>query len=225
MKEFKLRASKGGVMLPNGKNAYKLGVGAITYIEEWVISQFTGKKKDITSKYLQRGIDVEHKAIERAARHFNCELVKNEVYLENDYFCGTFDTLFEYKMVIDVKSSWDCFTFPYFMSEPPKDYVAQLQIYMELLGVKKAALVYCLENGTDEQIERKAWELSKKAGKDEMDMDDWNEAEALLNYDHLPEKNRIKVFEFDYDAEMIATLQDRVVAARDYIKNELIVQL
>jgi hypothetical protein len=128
-------------------------------------------------------------------------------------------------MVIDVKSSWDCFTFPYFMSEPPKDYIAQLQIYMELLGVKKAALVYCLENGTDEQIERKAWELSKKAGKEEMDMDDWNQAEALLNYDHLLEKNRIKVFEFDYDAEMIATLQDRVVAARDYIKNELIVQL
>jgi hypothetical protein len=33
---------------------------------------------------------------------------------------------------------------------------------------------------------------------------------------------RIKVFEFDYDAELVEKIKLRVLDARDYIKNELL---
>jgi hypothetical protein len=154
--------------------------------------------------------------------YYGVELKKNEVQLNNEFFQGTFDTIIEGKMVIDTKVPFDAFTFPYFVDEIPKDYFLQLQIYMNLTNTPKAALCYCLENGTEEQINRLAWKLANEKGKEEFDIEEWDEAEQQLSYDHLPEEMRIKVYEFDYDHSVIEQLQKRVLEAREYINNELI---
>lgn len=190
------------------------------YIKEWLISQVTGKRKVIYSKYLRRGIDAEDSSIERGAKTFGIEMIKNEQYFENDHFCGTPDVLTE-DYVIDFKTPFDAFTFPYFMTEPPLDYVAQLQVYMELTGKRKAKLCYCLENGTLEQINKLAWQKAKDSGHDEPTIEDWDEAEADLNYDHLDDHLRIKTFEIEYDATIIENLKESVIFAREYIETEL----
>lgn len=223
MKEFKLRASAAGTLMTNGRGKDAvMGETAKSYVKEWVISQLTGKTKEISSKYLTRGIEVEPLAIERIARYYNQPLAKNETQLEDEYFTGTYDTMIKSVMVIDAKAPWDCFTMPYFVNQVDKDYHLQLQVYMELTGLKKAALCYCLENGTAEEIEKLSWKIAKKAGREEPDIEDWEAADRQLNYDHLPESMRIKVWEFDYDADIIADLQQRVLDARVYIKNELL---
>lgn len=215
MNIFKMRASAGGKLLTASGKVSK-GQTPRTYQEEWLISEITGKQKEIDSKYLRRGVEMEDAAIKRVG----VNLVKNEESFENEYFKGTPDVITE-DTVIDTKCSWDCFTFPYFMKEPPILYVAQLQIYMHLTGRKKAKLAYCLENGTMEQINRLAWQKAKSDGADEPSIEHWDEAEKDLNYDHLPDHLRIKIFDFEYDQSMIDNLIEGVVLGREYV-NELL---
>lgn len=217
MKEFKLRASKGGVLSQTGK----MGAGTKTYVQEWLISELTGKEKRIDSKYLRSGVERESASLIRASKYFGVELKKNTIQLENDFFTGEFDAKTDDR-VIDVKSSWDAFTFPFFESEPDKGYYRQLQIYMDLTGLKKAALVYCLENGTEEMIESLSWRLAKEEGEEEPTIEHWDKAEAELNYDHLPDKMRIKVFNFERDEELIENMRQAVLDCRKYIKEELL---
>jgi hypothetical protein len=224
MKQFKCRASCGGKLLTNDRSGKAMGESAKSYIKEWLISEITGKEKDIKSKYLSRGNSMEDFAINRAGKYYGCELVKNEIYLENDYFTGTYDAK-NNERVIDTKVPFDCFTFPFFVSIIDPDYYAQLQIYMDLTGLRKASLCYCLENGSEEQIERLSWQIAKESGKDEPDMKEWEEAEKQLSYDHLPDEMRIRVFEFEYDDEFILKAKQRVLDARKYIEEELLTQI
>lgn len=217
MKQFKLRASKGSVLLQTGK----MGAGTKTYVQEWLISQLTGKEKRIDSKYLKSGIERELASLARASKYFGVELKKNTTKLENDFFTGEFDAKTD-DTVIDVKSSWDAFTFPLFEPEPDKGYVRQLQIYMDLTGLEKASLVYCLENGTEEMIESLSWRIAKEEGAEEPDITHWEKAEKELNYDHLPENMRIKVFSFERNDELISNMRQAVLDCREYINNELL---
>lgn len=221
MKKFKIRASAAGKLLTNGRAKDSMGETAKTYIKEWVISQITGKEKDIKSKYLSRGKDMECAAIERVSKYYCTELEKNETFLENEYFCGTYDAK-NFERVIDTKVPFDCFTFPYFISEVDPDYYAQLQVYMDLTGLKKASVCYCLENGSNEQIERLSWQIAKDKLMDEPEIEEWDEAEKQLSYDHISDDLRIRVYEFEYDAELIEKLKSRVIEARSYIENELV---
>jgi len=215
MKEFKIRASAGGKLL-TAKGAVSKAQTPRSYQEEWLISEITGKKKEIDSKYLRRGIEMEAAAIKRVGSN----LVKNEESFEDEYFTGTPDVITE-DTVIDTKCSWNCFTFPYFMKEPPIGYIAQLQIYMHLTGRKKAKLAYCLENGTMEQINKLAWSKAKEEGRDEPTIENWDEAEKDLNYDHLPEHLRIKAFELEYDQAMVDNIIEGVILGRKYVSELL----
>jgi hypothetical protein len=224
MKQFKCRASQIGKILTNDRSGKGMGETAKTYAKEWLISQITGKEKDIKSKYLERGNAMESKAIERVAKYYNCELEKNDINLEDDFFTGTFDAKI-IERVIDTKVPFDAFTFPFFLEKIDPDYYGQLQVYMHLTGLKKASLCYCLENGSDEQIESLSWNIAKELEKDEPDIYDWEEAEKKLSYDHLDENLRIKVFEFDYDEDFIKKAEERVLQVREYIEKELLTQI
>jgi len=224
MKQFKCRASQIGKLLTNDRSGKAMGETAKSYCKEWLVSEFTGKQKEITSKYLSRGNEMENFAIQRVSKYYCCELVKNEIKLENEYFTGTYDTK-NFERVIDTKVPFDAFTFPFFVSEPDKDYYEQLQIYMDLTGLRKASLCFCLENGSQEQIEKLSWKLAKELDKEEPDMTEWDEAERLLSYDHLPEHLRIKVYEFEYDETFIEQAKQRVIEARKYIETELLTKI
>lgn len=224
MNQFKIRASAAGKLLTNGRAKDSMGETAKSYIKEWLISEITGKTKEIKSKYLERGNALEADAIARVSKYYQTELKKNEEYLENEYFTGTFDAR-TFDRVIDTKVPFDAFTMPYFIDELDSDYYAQLQVYMNLTGLRKAALCYCLENGSLEQVERLSWQLAKEREKDEPDIEEWDDAQKALSYDHLPDHLRIKVYEFDYDEPLIEKLKSRVIEAREYIENELLTKL
>jgi hypothetical protein len=194
MKTFKLRASAGGDLW---SASGKLIDGNKKYLQEWVKSQIYGVQKQIKSKYLEKGSVMEAEAIDKAIQWAGLDFVlKNEQHYEDDYFTGTPDIIGS-DYVVDTKCSWDCFTFPLFDTEiPTKDYYFQLQIYMHLTGKKKAKLIYMLLN-TPEYL---TWEVP-------------------ADYDAIDPKFRHKVFEIEYSPEVIADLQQRVIAAREYINN------
>ena len=211
MKQFKCRASQVGKLLTNDRSGKAMGETAKSYIKEWYVSELTGKQKEIKSKYFDRGNAMEIFAIARVSKYYKTSIEKNEIQLENEYFTGTFDAR-TIDRVIDTKVPFDAFTFPFFDTKIDSDYYAQLQIYMNLTGLRKASLCYCLENGSEEQIQKLLWQI------EEPTIDDWEEAERQLSYDHLPDNLRIKVFEFDYDETFIEKAIQRVKDAREFLE-------
>ena len=194
---FKIRASASGKVMTNPRAKTELiSETTKSYVKEYLISEIYGIKKSINNKYLSKGIWLEDEAIDKAIDWLDIPFaLKNEKYFEDDFFCGTPDLILEDE-VIDIKCSWDAFTFPLFENEiPTKDYFYQLQVYMHLTGKRKARLVYVLLNTPEELL-----------------------YEEKHSYDNMDKKYRIKTFDVDYSEDIIADLKDRVTNIREYIK-------
>ena len=200
MKEFKVRASASGKLMtaPRAKSE-SISETTKTYLKEWAISEIYGVEKEIKSKYITKGLTKEDEAIDKAIEWLDLDFVlKNEKYFEDDYFCGTPDIITDDE-VLDIKCSWDCFTFPLFDTEiKNKDYFTQLQVYMHLTGKKRARLVYVLLNTPEEMH----WEQQ-------------------LKYDDKPKKLRINAFSVDYEPLVIESLKEKVIESRKYINENL----
>jgi len=189
--EFKLRASAGGKLATAPRNKSEaLSETTKSYLKEWLIEQNYGYKKEIQNKYIERGLADEDLAINKAIEDLNLPFVlKNEYSFDDEYFTGTPDLILN-DCVLDIKTSWSCFTFPIFETEiPNKDYFYQLQIYMHLLGVPKAKLVYVLLDN------------------------------EMINHFYGYDCKRVKVFEIDYDSKVIEDLKEKVKEARIYLSS------
>ena len=199
LNEFKIRCSAIGLIMTEARaKSETLSQTCISYLEQWVKEQLYNTKKQINSKYLTKGNEVEIEAIEYYAEAKDLGFVlKNQDYFENDFITGTPD-LITNGVVYDFKSSWDCFTFPLFETKVDKNYEAQLQGYMSLTGLKNAKLVYTLQN-TPDQLQ-------------------WDEP---IDYSIYPENLRIKEFEIAYDSEFIERVNNRVIECRKYINTNL----
>jgi len=198
LKEFKQRASSAGKLIPDPRSKdEELSKTTKSHLQEWLKSEIYGIRKQIKSKYLDKGNAVEDSAIDYAAAELGWLFaIKNQEFFEDDYFCGTPDVILE-DTIVDIKSSWDGFTFPLFEDEiPNKDYLHQLQVYMHLTGKRKATLCYVLMN-TPEHLSY----------------------EEPQDYSEIESKYRIKTFSFEYDQEVIDKLIERVKISREYIKS------
>lgn len=200
MKQFKIRCSAIGQIMTNPRTKKDIEAGVLSsttknYVQEWVKEQIYGRRKDISSKYLDKGNQLEDESIEFLTANSDYGfLIKNEEHFENDFLTGTPDIITNDE-VIDMKNSWDCFTFPLFFDViPNKDYMYQLQGYMALTGRKKAKLVYTLMT-TPKDI---------NFGKED-------------NYDEVDAKYRIKEFVVERDDEIIQAIQNRVKQVQEYI--------
>lgn len=199
LNKFKIRCSAiGQIMTEPRSKSETLSQTCISYLEQWVKEQLYNTKKQINSKYLTKGQEVEVEAIEYYSEVKNLGFVlKNQDHFENEFITGTPD-LITGDTVYDFKSSWDCFTFPLFETKVDKNYECQLQGYMNLTGLKKAKLVYTLQN-TPEELQ-------------------WDEP---IDYSIYPDYLRIKEFEIAYDPEFIERVNNRVIECRNYIETNL----
>jgi hypothetical protein len=196
IKEFQIRCSVISDIMTNPRSkSDTLSQTCKSYLETWVKEQIYSTRKEIKSKYLTKGIEVESQALEYYSDVNQLGfLVINQDGYQNDFITGTPDLIFK-NTVYDFKSSWDCFTFPLFDTEADKGYWMQLQGYMHLTGLKSAKLVYTLQNTPEELVYG--------------DAKDYTEIDA---------KFRIKEFSFNYDPDFIASVESRVIDCREYVK-------
>lgn len=197
MRTYKIRASRAGAIMTNPRTkSEEISQTAKTAVEDWLKFQIYGFQKEIRSKYLSKGNDLEDMAIDSAIDWLDLDMVlKNKDLIEDEYFIGTPDIILPNE-VIDIKCSWDAYTFPLFDTEiPTKDYFYQLQVYMHLTGKKASRLVYVLLN-TPEHLTY----------------------ETPRDYDSLDKKYRIKTFDVAYDPEVILELQEKVKKIRVLIQ-------
>jgi hypothetical protein len=196
---FKCRASALGKLMTSPRSKSEtLSQTTKSYLEEWVKEQIYGVKKQINSKYIQKGLALEDTAIEFYSVAENKSfMIKNLDHFEDDFFTGTPDCILD-DVVYDFKTSWDCFTFPLFDQEVDMGYYYQLQVYMHLTGLKKAKLVYTLQ-----------------------DTPEFLSYEEPVSYSHVDYKYRVKEFDIDFDPAVIETAKAKVLECRDYIKELL----
>ena len=189
-----------------------------SYIKELVLEHKYGIRKEINSRYLDKGNMVENESIELTEKVLDLDLiVKNETYFENEFICGTPDIIMG-DTIIDVKSSWSAHTFPFFLDEelPNKDYYYQVQGYMALTGATKGMVVYCLINTPEEivldEIRRTSW------SRHELDVTEETEAEVRQQheFDHIPEVNRVKAYHIERNEDVIQAIYDRVEECKIY---------
>lgn len=199
---YKQRASASGNITSQprtkkDKEAGNLSKTTESLVQDWLKESIYGIKKEFSSKYTDKGNLLEYEAIEMAIEWLGLDFLtkKNEEYFEDEFFTGTPDLILEDE-IIDIKCSWDAFTFPLFENElPEKNYFYQLQVYLHLTGKKKGRVVYVLVN-TPEELMR---------GQPEYD------------YSETAPEFRIKTFDVDYDPEVIEFLQSQIIKIRTYI--------
>lgn len=199
-----------------------------THLVDVYVSAVYGRKTEITSKFLEKGLMVEEDSITLYSRATKTFFLKNEEHLSNDFIMGTPDLytgsdVHHADLVIDVKSSWDIFTYHRAATAPMnKMYYWQLQGYMWLTGAQRAKLVYCLVNTPEKLIndeKRKMFYASNSIDPDT----DWSYMEACadldkaLTYDDIPIDKRYFTFEVERNDEDLKALQDRVIRGREFL--------
>ena len=215
---LKIRCSAIGKIMTNARSKSEvLSKTCKSYLQELAIEEMYGIKKEFSSRYTDKGIEVERTSIDLVQD--NCDfgfMYKNEEHFENDYLTGTPDVNTD-NILLDVKSSYDASTFPWFEEEiPNKDYYYQLQGYMALCNKRKSVLAYCLVNTpfqiVEDEVRRAHWKEHLIEENEELRAD----VEARHNFDHIPPEKRIKTFEVRYDKEVVKAIYERIKECRKY---------
>ena len=200
---LKLRASSLADIMADGKGG-GLSAGAKTHIQQLAKEFIYGYDKRITSKYMDKGIQVEDQSIELLNSVLFTDYKKNTERKENDWITGECD-IFTGDMIYDIKSSWSLDTFPVLASQGENStYEWQLRAYMWLWNVDKAAIAYCLVNTPEELI--------------------GYENTSIHIVDHINPELRVTFVKYERDKSLEEKIQSKVEAARLYYQ-EVIEQI
>lgn len=215
IENFRIRASQCGVLMTTSRSkGDPLSQTAKTLLDEWLIEQIYGVKKNIENKYLTKGKNLESEAIDAYGDFTGTSfIVKNNIRKTDEYFTGECDVLLSDK-IVDVKCSWSPFTFPIFETEINKNYYAQAQIYMHLYDKKKFDLCYYLGDTPSELIE---YEYKKHIDNNPDTPLELIDFERSMKFSHLPLNKIIKIFNIDFDPDFI----DRAVEKYNQCMNYL----
>lgn len=217
MKQFKIRASAASKIVTS-PNATEISVGAKTFCETWAKEQLYNRRKVFSSKYTDKGNVMEDNSIDTVAEHFNYGLlIKNEHELFNDFMTGTPDLILP-ELIIDVKNSWDPFTFPLFDKKVKSDYYWQGQVYMRLCNTKRFKLVYVLSDTPVHLIRKEAYWYAKDNGYEDLTEDLYREFEKRMTYSDVSMDLKIKSYDIELNMSDIELIEKQVIKCRNYIQ-------
>lgn len=213
---FKIRCSQIGQIMTNDRSGKGMGQTAKTYCDTWIKQKIYGRIKEITSKYMDKGIQNEEEAIQMVSERYGLGwLEKNEIHFTNSHMTGTPDII-NGDIIRDIKCSWDCFSFPLMETDLNKDYYWQLQGYMELTGINESYVDYVLTNTPDEIITR---QIGYEAGGYGITIEREQEIWDFHTYNTIPIQYRIKSFRVDRNDDDIQSIYNRVDQCRNYIES------
>lgn len=195
------RASSIGKMMaePRTKSEGILSVGARTYIRELAQQEILGMDFEVSSKEMQKGIEVEDQSIALLNRVRGLSLVKNTERRNNGFISGECD-LYDAtrKRGHDLKSSWSAKTFPGWVIDcEDKLYEWQMRAYMLLWDADEWEVNYALIDTPERLI--------------------GYEPLQMHCFGHIPEHMRLTSWLIKRDADKEALMLTKVIAAREYL--------
>lgn len=220
-KQFKMRCSALGALFTEPRiKSETISATLKTHLNNWYLEKTYGVRTDITSRYTDKGIQLEDEAIREYNKLFKTNHVKNDEYFEDDFIQGTPDIVSDDE-VLDIKCSFSLSSFPALETKcPNKAYDYQLQGYMRLTDKSKAKLVYVLLDTPEDIIVREAKSIMYKEKLPEDFLDILiEEVRESQTYSHIPIEKRIKIFEVDRNEDIIKAIDDKVANAREYLKS------
>ena len=197
----------------------ELSATAKTYCQKWLKEKLYNRRKEIRSKFIEKGNCNELLSLELINAQTMEDYTLNTEYRENDYLTGTCD-IEGVECIRDIKNSWSVDTFPLFdYGIKNKDYEWQLQGYMELYDKDFAYLDYTLTDAPLHLIKQEAKAIAYKDG---LDYDEiFPEVHRQMTYDDIPQHLKHKSFSLNRSRESIEKVYARVELCRQYI-NELV---
>ena len=198
---MKLRCSSLGKLMaePRSKSEGPLSVGAKTYIRELAAQEIFGVEFEVSSKQIEKGIEVEGDSIDLLNSVRGLSLVKNTERRSNDCITGECD-LFDAqaKRGHDIKSSWSIQTFPITVADcEDRLYEWQMRGYMALWDADEWEVNYCLVDTPDRLIGFEPMQLHVVS--------------------HLPEWMRVTTWTVKRDLEKEVAIFEKVKAANEYL--------
>jgi len=192
--------------------------------QQW-IEYTTGRTKEIHTKYFDKGILMEDKAIMMLSKLDSEFYDKNlETFYHHPFIEGTPDII-NHEKVIDVKCSWDIFNFfKVKFTKLDKGYMYQLQCYMELLRqrypkLEDAELCYCLMNTPEHiklaEIKKQEWRTGEFVALSDKE---YAQLEKNHNFDDMPDEKKVIRFSIKRDDAIIEAIEKRVIECRKYIE-------
>lgn len=202
MSEILFRCSSIGKLMtePKTQKEGPLSVGAKTYIRQLAAEDIFGVTFEVSSKAIEKGIEVEEKSIQLLNRVCGLSLTKNTERKSNGLITGECD-LFDSarRRGHDIKSSWSIATFPIASVDcEDKLYEWQMRGYMALWDADEWRVDYCLVDTPDCLI--------------------GYEPLALHVVDHIPEHMRVTSWVVKRDHEKELAIAAKVAEARKYYR-------
>ena len=226
MKELLFRCSSLGKLMTDPRTKSEtLSETAKSYIQDLFKERELGIYKEFSSRYTDKGLEMEDEAIQFASEVLNWDfVVKNETRFNNEWLTGEPDINTD-NLLADIKCSWSGSTFPLFDETlKNKDYYYQLQGYMMLTGHDTSELVYCLMNTphqiVEDEVRRQHWKLNLI----DEDLEVRQAVQEMHNFDQIPNNLRVKRFIVQKDEAAQEKIKERVEIAREYY-NQLLTQI
>lgn len=225
--ETHIRASSVGYLMTEpvtkaDKEAGLLSKTAQKHLLDVYIAEKYGRKKDIQTKQMKKGIEVEQESIDLLSMYLKMPFNKNEQRFTNDFISGSPDII-DNDRIIDIKSSYDLWTFIGNIPDKLDNlYYWQMQSYMWLTGTKSAVIAYCLVNTPENIIEQEKYYLLKKMDVATEENPEYvKEAmkiEFNMSFDDISLEERVLMFNVGRNEDDILRIQQKVEKAREFLR-------
>lgn len=152
----------------------ELTKGHLTFTKQLHRELKWGRRPQIKSKYLEKGILQEEDAITLLSRYKGILLKKNEERIHNSFITGIPDlylgeSIRKADIGYDTKCSWSVDTFPYPEDKLDPAYEFQNHGYMALTGAQLWTTAFCLVNAPGHQIMNEKFSLQRRFNFSELD--------------------------------------------------------
>jgi len=225
--ETLIRASSVGYLMTEpvtkaDKEAGVLSKTAQKHLLDVYISEKYNRRRDIQTKQMKKGIEVEQESIDLLSMFLKKPFNKNTERFSNKYITGLPDIIDD--GIIDIKSSYDLWTFLGNIPDKLDNlYYWQMQSYMWLTNTKSAVIAYCLVNTPDSIIQQEKYYLLKK-----MDVISDQSPEFIyeamkiefnMSFDDIEIDERILMFKVERNEDDILRIEQKVEKAREFLQD------
>jgi hypothetical protein len=197
----------------------ELSETAKKFVRDSVITYMYGRTKELKNKYIEKGKLAEQDSVDLLSEVTGNFYHTETERMNDEFFTGECDIIFD-DTIIDVKTSYDIFTFH---EADFKDlYYWQGQIYMRLYNKNKFQLAYCLVNMPDAMFMQMDRNLLYKYNSNEDDINYTKDHSNLVRnsfFDDIPSNEKVKIFECERNDAEMELLIERVKLAKAYAKD------
>ena len=216
---WKVHCSAIGQIMTINRSKTDVGETVKSFLKTILADDYYGKTVELYTDPIMKGTVMEEGAIELLGRCLDLDLFKNTEQLFDEYLVGTPDLILG-DTLIDIKCPKNHRNMPTSYEDIPKAYMYQLQGYMHLTTTNSAWLAYCLMNPTDAEIDRAARMEAYKLGMEEVEAELYEKVCKNMTYNDLGDEKRVRLFRFEYDIDIIESIQSMVGWCRNFLNEE-----